>query len=133
MLLTLARLSSKAVGSAPLRKAAVKAVDKDSVAYKVKKWLYYKQDFPQLGLRKDDVTFESAAMEPIITEALRRIPKEELDARNFRLFRAIHLSMNKQILPKEEWTDFEADESYLQPYIEEVQFEMEEKFLWDSK
>ena len=45
--------------------------------------------------------------EPICKEALRRLPKDVLDARIMRLARANQLNLTKSVLPKEEWTDFD--------------------------
>lgn len=42
--------------------------------------------------------------DPIVAEALRRLPQEEQDLRQFRLKRAIDLSVKKAILPKDQWT-----------------------------
>lgn len=40
-------------------------------------------------------------------EALRRLPAHLVDERNFRIMRAMQLSIQKTILPKEEWVKFE--------------------------
>ena len=42
-----------------------------------------------------------------VKEALRRLPKRLQDERQFRISRALYLSMKKEILPKEEWTKYE--------------------------
>lgn len=42
--------------------------------------------------------------DPIVAEALRRLPQEEKDLRLWRIKRAIDLSMKKNILPREQWT-----------------------------
>ena len=47
-----------------------------------------------------------------------------------RISRALTLSMQKTILPQEQWTQSEADVRYLQPYVEEVQREKAEKAEW---
>lgn len=67
---------------------------------------------------------------PDVKEALRRMPESVVDERNFRLVRAMHLSMNKNILPKDQWTKYEEDVKYLEPYLEEVVREREEKESW---
>lgn len=56
-----------------------------------------------VGLRHDDCLVEY----PEVREALRRLPKDQLYAREFRISRAIQLSVQKTTLPKEEWTKFE--------------------------
>ena len=51
----------------------------------------------------DDVLYET----PDVEEALRRLPTHLVDERNFRITRALQLSGQKRILPKEEWTKLE--------------------------
>ena len=53
---------------------------------------------------RDDVLYEDDA----VKEALRRLPREHVDSRNFRIARALNLSNQKTILPKEEWSTFDA-------------------------
>ncbi|XP_059158056.1 cytochrome b-c1 complex subunit 7-like [Physella acuta] len=118
--------------AAPVRQAIQKGVDRTSLGYKIRRWCYYKSYFPELGLRKDDIIVESPETGHIIKEALRRIPKEEFDARNFRILRASQLSMTKTTLPRNQWTVYEEDEPYLQPHIDEVLREMKERKHWDS-
>lgn len=69
---------------------------------------------------------------PEVTEALRRLPKKMQDERNFRFVRAFKLSASHQILPKEEWTKFEEDVKYLEPYLDEVQREIDESEEWSK-
>lgn len=42
--------------------------------------------------------------DPDVTEALRRLPREEKDARYKRLKTALDLSMKHRILPRDQWT-----------------------------
>ncbi len=42
-----------------------------------------------------------------VKEALRRLPKAVYDLRTFRACRAFQLDVNRQVLPKAEWTKFE--------------------------
>ncbi|XP_050460687.1 cytochrome b-c1 complex subunit 7-like [Cataglyphis hispanica] len=93
-----------------------------------RKWCYNLSGFNQLGLWRDDCLYES---EDVI-EALKRLPQHIQDERNFRIVRALQLDANKRLLPKEQWTKFEEDVLYLQPYIEEVRKERVEKEIWDS-
>lgn len=79
-----------------------------------------------LGLHRDDCLYENSD----VKEALKRLPTATLDERNFRMVRAMHLSMNKQILPKDQWTKYEEDCKYLEPYLDEVVREREEKEAW---
>ena len=41
---------------------------------------------------------------PVVAEALRRLPAQEQELRLFRLRRALDLSMKKSVLPRHEWT-----------------------------
>ncbi|XP_011690822.1 PREDICTED: cytochrome b-c1 complex subunit 7-like [Wasmannia auropunctata] len=73
--------------------------------------------------------------DPIVVEALHRLPEEVLDARNFRIIRASQLSFLKIYLPRKKWVTYEQDKEYryLTPYIEEIQAEEAEidKFDYD--
>lgn len=77
----------------------------------------------------DDVLQET----PVVKEALRRLPEYLIDERQFRMIRALQLSGNRIVLPKEEWIKFEDDVHYLQPYIDEVQAEIKEKKEWNKE
>lgn len=78
------------------------------------------------GLQRDDCLYENAD----VKEAIRRLPKVTYDERNYRIMRALNLSMTKTILPKEEWTKYEEDNKYLEPYLKEVIREREEREYW---
>lgn len=82
-----------------------------------------------LGLHRDDCLYETAE----VKEALRRLPAKLYDERHFRITRALHLSMTKTILPKDQWTKYEEDFKYLEPYLEEVEKEQAEKVEWNTK
>lgn len=79
-----------------------------------------------VGLHRDDCLYEDED----VTEAIRRLPRSVYDERNFRIMRALNLSMTKTILPKEQWTKYEDDTKYLEPYLKEVIKEREEKEDW---
>lgn len=70
---------------------------------------------------------------PDVAEALRRLPKQLQDERNFRILRAMQLDGQKKILPKEEWTKLEEDVLYLKPYLDEVYKEKKERADWDNQ
>merc|ERR1719209_627429 len=56
-----------------------------------------------------------------------------LDERAFRIQRAVQCSVMKTVLPKDQWPTYEEDRQhgrYLQPYLEEVIREREEKESW---
>lgn len=80
------------------------------------------------GLHRDDCLYETED----VKEAIRRLPRKLYDERNYRIMRAIHLSMTKTILPKEEWTKYEEDTKYLEPYLQEVVKEREEREDWNK-
>jgi ubiquinol-cytochrome c reductase subunit 7 len=77
---------------------------------------------------RDDCLYENSD----VKEAIRRLPTQVQDERNFRMMRALHLSMSKSILPKEQWTKYEEDVKYLQPYLTEVIKEREEREDWNK-
>lgn len=52
---------------------------------------------------RDDILNET----PNVKEALRRLPRDVYDARQFRISRALNLSNKKDILPKDEWQKYE--------------------------
>jgi len=93
------------------------------------KWAYSISYFNQLGLMQNDTLKET----PEVTEAIRRLPKHVQDERQFRITRAIYLSMRKEVLPKEEWSKWEDDVKYLRPYLEEVEKEFREYDEWNKK
>lgn len=49
-----------------------------------------------------------------VKEAIRRLPKDLYDERVFRIARALSLSNKKTILPKEEWTNYDMVNHWLQ-------------------
>ncbi|XP_029299845.1 cytochrome b-c1 complex subunit 7 [Cottoperca gobio] len=97
--------------------------------YGLRKWYYNLSGFNKLGLMRDDVLYEDED----VTEALKRIPESQYFDRQFRIKRALDLSMKHQLLPKEQWTKFEEDNGYLLPYVEEVIRERKEKEEWIKK
>ncbi|KAJ4430119.1 hypothetical protein ANN_22329 [Periplaneta americana] len=62
------------------------------------------------GLHHDDCYDED---NPDVKEALRRLPAHLVDERNFRITRALQLSLQKIVLPREEWVKFEEMEACL--------------------
>ncbi|KAJ8735736.1 hypothetical protein PYW07_007356 [Mythimna separata] len=94
----------------------------------MKKWAYNLSGFNKYGLLRDDCLHETED----VTEALRRLPQHVVDERNFRMVRAMQLSLTKTILPKEEWTKYEEDQLYLTPIVEQVKKEREERENWEK-
>lgn len=82
-----------------------------------------------LGLFRDDCLYETDE----VKEAIRRLPQNVFDDRNYRVMRALHLSMTKTVLPKDQWTKYEDDFKYLEPYLKEVEKERAEQNEWNSK
>ncbi|KAJ2948116.1 hypothetical protein O0L34_g9914 [Tuta absoluta] len=95
----------------------------------LKKWAYNMAGFNKYGLLRDDCLHETED----VKEALRRIPAHVVDERNFRIVRAMQLSIQKNILPKEEWTKYEEDKLYLSPVVEQVEKERKEREKWEQE
>ncbi|BES94588.1 Hypothetical protein NTJ_07396 [Nesidiocoris tenuis] len=108
------------------RHLATKAAQ--AAASPFRKWVYNASGFNKYGLMHDDLLYET----PDVKQALKRLPEDLLHQRSFRIVRAMQLSMTHDILPKEQWTKFEEDVKYLQPYIDEVRREREEREEWES-
>lgn len=68
-----------------------------------------------------------------VREARRRLPEKLYNDRVFRIKRALDLTMRQQILPKEQWTKYEEDKFYLEPYLKEVIRERKEREEWAKK
>ncbi|XP_790921.1 cytochrome b-c1 complex subunit 7 [Strongylocentrotus purpuratus] len=94
-----------------------------------RKWYYSLCGFNQLGLRRDDTLRSN----PIVEEAIRRLPENEYNDRVFRIKRALDLSLKHSILPKDQWTKFEEDSRYLKPFLDEVEKEFTEKAEWNKR
>ncbi|XP_063699640.1 cytochrome b-c1 complex subunit 7 [Culicoides brevitarsis] len=92
------------------------------------RWCYNLTGFNKYGLMHDDCLYE----DDDVKEAVRRLPEDVRDGRNFRMMRALQLSLCKSILPKEQWTQYEKDVRYLEPYLEEVKREREEREDWNK-
>eukprot|EP00164_Ancoracysta_twista_P002499 GFYU01003327.1.p1 GENE.GFYU01003327.1~~GFYU01003327.1.p1 ORF type:complete len:115 (-),score=33.49 GFYU01003327.1:166-510(-) len=80
----------------------------------------------QRGLKYDDVLWET----PSVRLAIQRLPQELADARLMRQRRAIDLDFKKKRLPE----DFQepGDHRYLQPYIEQVEGELDERATYSA-
>lgn len=57
-----------------------------------------------LGLRRGDLLNED---DPDVKEAVKRLSPEDFNLRQFRIKRALDLTMKHAILPKEHWTTSE--------------------------
>lgn len=69
---------------------------------------------------------------PDVVEAVKRLPTKLLDERNYRIYRALHLSMCHRVLPEKEWIKWDEDVRYLDPYLDEVKREREEREEWEN-
>ncbi|KAM6959035.1 cytochrome b-c1 complex subunit 7 [Aplochiton taeniatus] len=94
-----------------------------------RKWYYNACGFNKIGLMRDDTIHEDGD----VKEALRRLPDNVYNDRMFRIKRALDLSMKQSVLPKSQWTQYEEDQRYLEPYLKEVIREREEKEEWMKK
>ncbi|CAL8144289.1 unnamed protein product [Orchesella dallaii] len=95
----------------------------------LRRWAWNYSGFNRYGLKYHDILHET----PEVVEALRRLPENVVDERNFRIVRALQLSMQKVYLPKEEWMTYEQDDYYLKQYLEEVEREAAERKEWAKK
>lgn len=95
----------------------------------IRKWYYNAAGFNKLGLMRDDTIHENDD----VKEAIRRLPENLYNDRMFRIKRALDLTMRHQILPKEQWTKYEEDKFYLEPYLKEVIRERKEREEWAKK
>ncbi|XP_015213080.1 cytochrome b-c1 complex subunit 7 isoform X2 [Lepisosteus oculatus] len=80
-------------------------------------------------LMRDDTIYEDSD----VKEALRRLPEQVYNDRMFRIKRALDLSMKQQVLPRDQWTKYEEEVYYLEPYLKEVVRERKEKEEWSKK
>lgn len=83
-----------------------------------------------LGLRRGDLLNED---DPDVKEAVKRLSPEDFNLRQFRIKRALDLTMKHSILPKEHWTTSEEDTMYIQPLVDQVKKERIERQMWDHK
>ncbi|XP_031552912.1 cytochrome b-c1 complex subunit 7-like [Actinia tenebrosa] len=95
-----------------------------------REWYVYACGYRQIGLHKEDLLIED---DPDVTEALKRIPEDSLNMRNFRIKRAIDVTMKQTILPEELWTKPSEDVPFLDPIIQQVKAERKERELWDKQ
>ncbi|KAJ2903252.1 uncharacterized protein MKZ38_010204 [Zalerion maritima] len=79
--------------------------------------------------RADDLIAEDSEL---VLKALKRLPQNAAYDRVYRIRRAVQLSVQHRILPKEEWIKDEEDVPYLSYIIEQIQAEEKEKNDLDS-
>lgn len=90
------------------------------------RFLYDGHGFRKYGLWYHDCFYHT----PEVVEAISRLPPDIVDERNHRILRAIQLNIERKKLPKHEWTKFEDDVRYLDPYLKQVKQEFAEKREW---
>lgn len=89
--------------------------------------------YQRYGLYYDDIREYDFC--PEVKEAVRRLPSDVYDQRNYRLLRASQLDINKEYLPKEQWVTYEENQTkgrYLEPYVQQVLSEWKEKLDWEK-
>ncbi|XP_006157511.2 cytochrome b-c1 complex subunit 7-like [Tupaia chinensis] len=95
----------------------------------IRKWYFSAAGFNKLELMQDDKIYENED----VKEAIRRLPENLYNDRMFHIKRALGLTVRQQILPKEQWTKYEEDHFYLEPYLKEVIQERKEREEWTKK
>ena len=55
------------------------------------------------GLYHDDIIYNT----PEVLEAVRRLPKQMKEERDWRSIRAIQLDLNHELLPEDQWIQYE--------------------------
>lgn len=88
-------------------------------------------DHRQFGMLVDDL--KCPDNDPVVYEAIARLPPWEADARDRRDIRAQMLSVANEWLPKEQWTRYEDETWYLQPYLDQVEAEIAERAQADLR
>lgn len=107
---------------------AVSYVPRRLMSSALQRIAYNLSGFNKYGLWRDDLLYEDED----VKEALRRLPEKYIDERNYRILRATQLSLQKSILPKNEWTKLEDDKLYLTPLVDEVKKERIEREEWNK-
>ncbi|CAH1992322.1 unnamed protein product [Acanthoscelides obtectus] len=107
---------------------AVSFIQKRFMSSALQKWAYNLSGFNKYGLWRDDLLYEDQD----VAEALKRLDQKTVDERNYRILRATQLSLQKDILPKEQWTKLEEDKLYLTPLVNDVIKEREEREEWNK-
>ncbi|XP_014250446.1 cytochrome b-c1 complex subunit 7 [Cimex lectularius] len=95
----------------------------------MRRWAFNLSGYNKYGLLYDDLLRESEDVQ----KALKRLPDDVLQKRNFRVVRAMQLELCHDLLPKEQWTKYEEDVRYLSPIVEQVRNEREEMENWEKE
>lgn len=85
--------------------------------------------YRQMGLKQDDLINEENEM---VIQAIKRLSQREQYDRIFRIRRAVQLSIQARILPKDQWIKPEEDTPYLTLILEQLEAEAKERELLDN-
>ncbi|CAF0753245.1 unnamed protein product [Didymodactylos carnosus] len=94
------------------------------------KFKYYQTSHHKYGLLEHDRMWDG---DKKVSEAVRRLrisEPEVYDERGFRISRSINFDLKKMYLPQDEWTTYENDVPYLQPFLDEIEREQAETKHW---
>lgn len=90
--------------------------------------------YNKYGLYHDDLLGGyNNTVNPVISEAYRRIQIADPDLHDQRVFRGVRacqVQISKNFLPEDQWTTWEEDQTkgrYLKKYVEQIEKELEEK------
>lgn len=73
------------------------------------RWYYCAAGFNKLELMQDDTIH----VDDDVKEVIRRLPKNLYNNRVFHIKRALDLTKRQQTVPKEQWTKYKEDNSFL--------------------
>ncbi|KAI5467202.1 cytochrome b-c1 complex subunit 7 [Mariannaea sp. PMI_226] len=95
----------------------------------VASWYTNAAGYRQLGLRYDDLIEEE---NDVAQKALKRLSAKESYERIYRIRRAVQCSYQHKLLPKDQWVNQQTDARYLQPIMDQVNTEFNEKEELDA-
>ncbi|KAI6655145.1 Cytochrome b-c1 complex subunit 7-like [Oopsacas minuta] len=93
------------------------------------RWWYRNVGHQKFGLRLDDLWDH---LNPDVEVAISRLSEDEYNMRNWRLKRALDLSMKNRILPLEQWTKPEDDHRYILKHVVKIREERLEREAWNK-
>ncbi|KAK9892247.1 hypothetical protein WA026_019048 [Henosepilachna vigintioctopunctata] len=108
---------------------ALSLIPKRFMSSALQRICYNLSGFNKYGLWRDDLIDDT---DQDVIEALTRIDEKTIDERNYRILRAVQLSIQKDVLPKDQWTKLENDKLYLTPVVKQVRKEREEREEWNK-
>jgi len=116
-----------------LFKSSAKVLFKNEAKWETlwRKFKWYDWEGQKLGLLWHDQNCEE--IYPEVQEAILRLPPHEYDARQRRITRASLLTLHNELLPKSQWTKWDDETWYLQPYLDEIEREKAERLQTTGK